>query len=151
MLVDLDCWNVEIAGHLGGEGLADRRKVIVDGKEFEVELELDGEDWLATVEGKTFRVKLPEATASVPRKVRSSGRSVKSGTISASMPGKVVTIEVKVGDVVEEGQVVLILEAMKMQNEIAAPISGTVKEINCSESDSIEANVPLIVIESHQT
>jgi biotin carboxyl carrier protein len=48
---------------------------------------------------------------------------------------------------VEEGQVILILEAMKMQNEIQAPISGTVNSIHCEEGQSIEANVPLVVIE----
>ena len=46
----------------------------------------------------------------------------------------------------EEGQVCMILEAMKMQNEINAPTSGTVSEINCSPGSSVEANMPLIVI-----
>ena len=40
----------------------------------------------------------------------------------------------------------MILEAMKMQNEINAPINGTVSEINCSPGSSVEANIPLIVI-----
>ena len=42
---------------------------------------------------------------------------------------------------------ILILEAMKMQNEIQAPISGTVNSVHCEEGQSIEANVPLVVIE----
>ena len=46
-----------------------------------------------------------------------------------------------------EGQVILILEAMKMQNEIQAPVSGTVVSVQCSEGEAIEANVPLVVIE----
>jgi biotin carboxyl carrier protein len=54
---------------------------------------------------------------------------------------------VKIDDLVEQGQVVLILEAMKMQNEIQAPLSGKIIEINCESGDSIEANMPLIVIE----
>ena len=56
------------------------------------------------------------------------------------------TVEVSLGDNVEEGQVVMILEAMKMQNEIQAPVGGTVTEIHCEEGQSIEANVPLLVI-----
>ena len=61
--------------------------------------------------------------------------------------GKVVTVEVKQGDEVTEGQVVLILEAMKMQNEVQAPVTGTVISVNISEGDAIEANIPLLVIE----
>jgi len=41
----------------------------------------------------------------------------------------------------------IILEAMKMQNEIQAPLSGTVTEVNCESGESVEANVPLVVIE----
>ena len=58
-----------------------------------------------------------------------------------------VTVEVEEGQVVVEGQVILILEAMKMQNEIQAPVSGTVVSVECSEGEAIEANVPLVVIE----
>jgi Acetyl/propionyl-CoA carboxylase, alpha subunit len=62
------------------------------------------------------------------------------------IPGKVVTVEVNVGDDVAEGQVILILEAMKMQNEIQAAVAGKVTEIHCEEGQSIEANVPLVII-----
>ena len=61
-----------------------------------------------------------------------------------------VTVEVEEGQRVEEGQVILILEAMKMQNEIQAPVSGTVSKVHCSEGEAIEANVPLVVIEPDQ-
>ena len=58
-----------------------------------------------------------------------------------------VTVEVSEGDEVVEGQVILILEAMKMQNEIQAPVSGTVVSVQCEEGQAIEANIPLVVIE----
>ncbi len=70
-----------------------------------------------------------------------------SGKISSSIPGKIVSLNVKVGDVVKQGDGLMILEAMKMQNEIQAPLSGEIIEINCESGDSIEANMPLIVIE----
>jgi biotin carboxyl carrier protein len=63
----------------------------------------------------------------------------------------VVTVEVEEGQEVSEGQVILILEAMKMQNEIQAPVSGTVVSVQCSEGEAIEANVPLVVIEPAAT
>ena len=53
----------------------------------------------------------------------------------------------EVGQEVEEGQVILILEAMKMQNEISSGIDGTVAEVNVSEGDSVEANFLLARIE----
>ena len=127
--------------------MSDTRKVIVNGTEYEVELEGEGTQWKATVGGQTFEIQMPEATvAAKPR--RSGGRKKKkSGTVSANIPGKVVTVEVKEGQTVTEGQVILILEAMKMQNEIQAPVSGTVVSVQCSEGEAIEANVPLVVIE----
>lgn len=126
--------------------MSETRKVIVDGEEFEVELEQEGETWTATVAGQTFEIVVPDA-GPAPKKRRSGGgKSKKSGKVSANIPGKVVTVEVSMGDVVEEGQVVMILEAMKMQNEIQAPVSGTITEIHCEEGQSIEANVPLLVI-----
>ena len=102
----------------------------MNGTEYEVELEGEGTQWKATVGGQTFEIQMPEATvAAKPR--RSGGRKKKkSGTVSANIPGKVVTVEVEEGQTVTEGQVILILEAMKMQNEIQAPVSGTV--VSCS-------------------
>ena len=127
--------------------MTDTRKVIVDGEELEVEIEVVEGKWLATVMGKTFTIEIPDATPTVQKKRSSGKKKKKSGTVSANIPGKIVTIEVKEGQKVSEGQVVLILEAMKMQNEIQAPVNGTVISVNCGEGDSIEANVPLVVIE----
>ncbi len=131
--------------------MTETRKVIVNGTEYEVELEGEGTHWKATVGGQTFDIEMPEAAvAAKPR--RSGGRKKKkSGTVSANIPGKVVTVEVEEGQEVSEGQVILILEAMKMQNEIQAPVSGTVVSVQCSEGEAIEANVPLVVIEPAAT
>lgn len=127
--------------------MSEKRKVIVDGTEFDVDIEMDGGIWTATVEGRTFKIEVPDSGPVVKKKRSQGGKKKKSGTVSANIPGKIVTIEVNEGDVVEEGQVILILEAMKMQNEIQAPISGTVSSVTCEEGQSIEANVPLVVIE----
>ncbi|RJU85782.1 MAG: biotin/lipoyl-binding protein [Candidatus Poseidoniales archaeon] len=131
--------------------MSDTRKIIVNGEEFEVELEQDGELWKATVEGETFEIKVPDSGPAPKQRRSSGGKSKKSGKVTANIPGKVVTVEVKVGQEVEEGQVVMILEAMKMQNEIQAPVAGTVTEIHCEEGQSIEANVPLLVITPPET
>ena len=131
--------------------MGDIRKVIVNGEEFEVELDQDGDIWKAVVEGQTFEIKVPDSGPAPKQRRSSGGKSKKSGKVTANIPGKVVTVEVSIGDEVAEGQVVMILEAMKMQNEIQAPVSGTVTEIHCEEGQSIEANVPLLVITPPET
>ena len=127
--------------------MTEKRKVIVDGQEFEVEVEVENGKWLATVEGRTFAIEIPDSGPVVKKRRAAGGKKKKSGTVSANIPGKIVTIEVEVGQEVTEGQVILILEAMKMQNEIQAPVNGKVVSVNCEEGQSIEANVPLVVIE----
>ena len=132
--------------------MPEKRTVKVNGKEFEVEIELnDDGTYDATVEGQTFSIEVPNAQAAPRARRGGGGKKKKSGTVSANIPGKVVTVEVKEGDVVKEGQVILILEAMKMQNEIQAPVDGTVISVACEEGQAIEANVPLVVIEPEST
>jgi biotin carboxyl carrier protein len=129
--------------------MSEKRKVTVDGEEFEVDIERDGETWKVRVGGREFSIQVDSGMPSEVTK-RSTGRGRRrnrSGTISSSLPGKVVSLHAAVGDRVEEGEVLLILEAMKMQNEIQAPIPGTVSEVNCESGDSVEANVPLVIIE----
>lgn len=69
------------------------------------------------------------------------------GGILAPMPGKVVKVNVIEGDVVKTGDVVLILEAMKMENEICANREGRVTEVRVSEGDSVDSNDVMVVIE----
>jgi len=132
--------------------MSEKRTVKVNGEEFEVEIKLnDDGTYDATVEGQTFAIEVPNAQAAPRARRGGGGKKKKSGTVSANIPGKVVTVEVKEGDVVKEGQVILILEAMKMQNEIQAPVDGTVINVACEEGQAIEANVPLVVIEPEST
>ena len=132
--------------------MSEKRTVKVNGEEFEVEIELnDDGTYEATVEGQTFSIEVPNAQAAPRARRGGGGKKKKSGTVSANIPGKVVTVEVKEGDVVKEGQVILILEAMKMQNEIQAPVDGTVINVACEEGQAIEANVPIVVIEPEST
>ena len=69
------------------------------------------------------------------------------GQLDAPMPGKILELMVKEGDDVEEGDSVIILEAMKMENELKAPASGTVIAVNVAQNDNVEKNQPLLEIE----
>lgn len=129
--------------------MSDKRKVNVDGEDFEVSMEKEGDYWKVEVEGRVFSVKVDgsKGESSSPRKKKGARKTKRSGVVSSSIPGKIISISVRQDELVSEGDVIMILEAMKMQNEIQAPISGKITELNCEPGDSIEANSPLMVIE----
>lgn len=69
-------------------------------------------------------------------------------SIAAPMPGKVIKVIVNEGEEVEEGQVVIIVEAMKMEHSLRAPANGRIAKVLCKEGDQVDANVPLVEFES---
>ena len=69
-------------------------------------------------------------------------------TVEAPITGTIISIEVKVGDSVDEGDVLLYIESMKMENPIMAPIKGKVAEIAVSPKQAVETGKPLVVIET---
>ncbi len=68
-------------------------------------------------------------------------------SVTAPMVGKVFEIQCKVGDKVEENQVLLILEAMKMEIPVVAPVAGTVKEIKVAVGATVESDSVLAILE----
>jgi biotin carboxyl carrier protein len=70
----------------------------------------------------------------------------KSARVRAQMPGKIVKIHVKVGDAVTKGQSLIVMEAMKMENEIKATQTGMVEKIHVSEGQAVESGADLLVI-----
>ena len=67
--------------------------------------------------------------------------------VTAPMVGKVLEVQCKVGDKVEEDQVILLLEAMKMEIPVVSPIAGVVKELKVAAGDTVESDTVLAVIE----
>jgi glutaconyl-CoA/methylmalonyl-CoA decarboxylase subunit gamma len=68
-------------------------------------------------------------------------------TIETPMPGKILSVKVKVGDMVKEDDEIAILEAMKMENPIVAPVSGKIVEINVAANAMVESGQTIAVIE----
>jgi biotin carboxyl carrier protein len=77
---------------------------------------------------------------------RDVGKERVSGSIRAPMPGRITSILVKEGEAVENGTPLLILEAMKMQNELTSPLSGKVQSIYVREGDTIKKDSLLLVL-----
>lgn len=109
-------------------------RVTVNGTAYEIELEE-----IKAGEQKAAAAPAP-ATAPAPAAV-SGGEQV-----TAPMPGNILDVKVKVGDSVKKGDVLIILEAMKMENEIMAGADGKIASVNVNKGDSVETGATLCVI-----
>jgi propionyl-CoA carboxylase alpha chain len=69
------------------------------------------------------------------------------GSLHAPMPGRVTRVEVETGDGVEAGQVLLVMEAMKMEHTLRAPHAGTIVEVDCVPGDQVDSGAVLVVVE----
>jgi len=122
-------------------------------------VETDGEEDLiersATIEvdGKLFDVSLWAPSNSNSPRRRASSSSGNSGggdgKISVPMQGTIVKVEAEIGDVVAPGDVLIVLEAMKMENNVTSDVSGTVAEINVTAGDSVGAGDVVMIIETN--
>jgi biotin carboxyl carrier protein len=70
-----------------------------------------------------------------------------SGAVLSPMPGKIMSVKVKVGDTVNANQVVCVLEAMKMENEVQTEVAGKVKEVKVKAGEMVEGGQTLVVVE----
>ena len=132
-------------------------QIKVDGKVYEVEVEEVGENKSS---GGTVSAPLPiitkvkeEPVKSKPAKVSDSPTSSKAQTavvageeVLAPLPGKILQLKVSEGDSIKVRDTLLILEAMKMENEIVANTSGNVKKINVAVNDMVDTGDILMVI-----
>jgi len=120
--------------------------VIEDGRQFEAMVDEKGAHGFdVLVAGRIFHLEsLDERT----RLLAQSASPVLTGpqTIVAEMPGKVVKVVMAAGEAVREGQGVVLVEAMKMENEIPSPIAGVVTEVAVSEGQTVEAGALLFTV-----
>lgn len=117
----------------------DRRKpfpVSVNNTSFQVELQKPPR--------KTTSAATPSPTSIAI--VKPARKIVEKGAITAPMAGKIISVRVKEGDSVKTGMVVCVLEAMKMENEIAARESGTIHEVRVSEGSAVNEGDVLLVV-----
>lgn len=136
--------------------MARKYKVTVNGKAYEVDVEEMGAGMAsspvaaAPVQAAPAPVAVPVAApAPAPEAAPVAAPApvaAGEGLISAPMPGKILKVFVSVGTAVSKGQVVMILEAMKMENEIFAPVDGSVSQVSTKEGDSVNTGDTLLVI-----
>ncbi len=145
--------------------LEGKTTAVVDGREYELEISqpepgifalrnghkmteafVSPDGKAVVIGGHEFEVEIAD-----PKRLRGAGADHEHGDgvaeIKTAMPGKVVRILVEVGAEVEKGAGVIVVEAMKMQNEMKSPKTGTVTKINATEGDTVAAGDVLAVIE----
>ena len=119
---------------------------IVGGASFGVSIEGDSTKAGITIAGHFYDVEIEdERERAAHAAARAAGAG--GGLVKSVMPGIVISLLAVEGDAVEEGQPLLVLEAMKMQNEIAAPTAGVVKRIFVNEGEAVSAGAKLVEIE----
>ena len=89
-------------------------------------------NYTITVNGNVYNVTVEEGTTA--------------GVVQAPMPGKILAVKANAGQAVKKGDVIMVLEAMKMENDIVAPQDGTVASINAAAGDAVEAGATLATL-----
>ena len=117
--------------------------ITVNGNVYDVTVEENGS--VSAPAAAPRRAAAPAAPAAAPKAAAPAG-GAGSVKIEAGAAGKVFKIEASVGQAVKKGQVIVILEAMKMENEIVAPQDGTVATINVAVGDSVEPGATLATL-----
>jgi len=133
-----ETYHIKITG--AGHHSAERRPFYVS---------LDGVPEEILVETLSEMVPTESGVLDSKRATKASRRpkASKEGHVTSSMPGTIVDVVVKVGAKVKAGDAVLVIEAMKMENEVPAPIAGTVRAVNVVKGDSVNPDEALVEIE----
>lgn len=114
-------------------------------------------NYTITVNGNVYDVTVEEGAATsapkaaapkaaAPKAAPKAAAGQGSVKVNSPMPGKILSVKTSVGQAVKKGEVLMILEAMKMENEVVAPEDGTVASIDVAAGDSVEAGVVLATL-----
>ena len=112
-------------------------RITVEGKTYEMDVELIGANGAVAAPVAKAAAPIAAAPKAAPAPVAAKPAAVGSGSVAAPMPGTILKVLKATGDSVKAGEVVLILEAMKMENEITAPVDGTIASLNLTEGSTV--------------
>ncbi|MGB3682070.1 MAG: acetyl/propionyl/methylcrotonyl-CoA carboxylase subunit alpha [Rubrobacteraceae bacterium] len=117
----------------------------LDGRRVAGAFALDGTDVLVSLDGESYRLSKPSPLD--VDDVESGGTESGGASLTAPMPGAVVKVLVNEGDEVEEGQLILVLEAMKTEHSVSAPHNGVVRSLPYNEGDGVSGGAVLVELE----
>jgi len=118
--------------------------LLINGRVHEVAVEEKDGAIFVTLHGQRHKVLVRHPLEKTLREVRHAGPAASGETIESPIPGLVVALKVKVGDTVVPGQAVAVVEAMKMQNELAVGHDGVVREVMVAERAAVSAGQALV-------
>ena len=118
--------------------------ITVNGNVYDVTVE-EGAAGAATSAPKAAAPKAAAPKAAAPKAAAPAGAQG-SVVVTAPMPGKILAVKANAGQAVKKGDVIMVLEAMKMENDIVAPQDGTVASINAAAGDAVEAGATLATL-----
>jgi biotin carboxyl carrier protein len=121
--------------------------MLVDGNSYAADFDERGDEVTVFLRGHVTRVDIVDERRLRLRQTAASFGAEGRQTVSAPMPGKVMRLLVAVGDEVAEGQGLLIVEAMKMENELKSPRAGKIAEVLVKEGVTVENGAALVVVE----
>lgn len=136
------------AVRVAGSGRASTWSLLPEGGGRQALVDVDGAapDLTVTVDNKSVPIKLTSARAKVAGRAAAPAK-VGPSAVQSPMPGKVVKVLVAVGDEVKAGQGVVVVEAMKMENELKSPKDGKVRAVAVREGQPVEAGQSLVTLE----
>jgi biotin carboxyl carrier protein len=139
--LDDQVWDVD--ARLTAQGIA---SLLIDGVSHVADVDDDGGACIVEIGGETYSIQVEEQTRYIIRTRAGAGGAGSGHTIKAPLPGKVTHVAVRAGDVVAPGQAVVVIEAMKMENELRATASGTVRDVRVSAGQAVNAGDVLVII-----
>jgi len=142
--VTLDGRRVELDSQVLPHGAV---SVLIEDESFNVDFEEKGDEVAVLLRSEIVRFDIADERRIRMRAANGGFQAEGKQVIAAPMPGKIVKVFVKVGDEVAEGQGLVVVEAMKMENELKAPKAGKVTEVHAKEGTAVENGAKLVVVE----
>ena len=120
--------------------------LLVQGRSFDAGLARREDAWIVDILGTAHTVNVVDPRRKALRMASGAG----AGLLKSSMPGRVVKVLVSEGDIVTRGQPVLVLEAMKMENELKAPMDGQVAHLFVADGDAVDTGAKLLELKGEE-
>lgn len=121
--------------------------VLIDNRSWQALVERDGDEYRISIDGEMYVITVQDERSRKIQKALSKAASTTGEfVLKAPMPGLVRNIPIQVGQEIAQGHGLIILEAMKMENELRSPRAGTIQEIRVKPGDAVELGQPLVIL-----